>query len=248
MELYAAMVENLDGHVGRLVDYLKSNHLYDNTLIVFMSDNGAAAEDFYNSGNYAPYLRENYDNTLANMGSATSFVAYGPQWAEAGSAPFSRRKTYTREGGLVSPMIVAGPGVASSGIIDRSYVTVMDLAPTFLGMAGAAYPDDGSVRPMLGESMTALLNGTADFVHDSEYVTVLYHSGKALVRKGAWKLSNLEPPFSPDAFELFNVEVDPGETTNLATSEPARFAELLALWESERLRLGIVLPSDVEAR
>lgn len=248
MELYAAMVENLDGHVGRLVDYLKSSRLYDNTLIVFMSDNGAAAEDFYNSGNYAPYLRENYDNTLANMGSATSFVAYGPQWAEAGSAPFSRRKTYTREGGLVSPMIVAGPGVASSGIIDRSYVTVMDLAPTFLGMAGAAYPDDGSVRPMLGESMTALLNGTADFVHDSEYVTVLYHSGKALVRKGAWKLSNLEPPFSPDAFELFNVEVDPGETTNLATSEPARFAELLALWESERLRLGIVLPSDVEAR
>jgi|TARA_B110000116_G_scaffold261155_1_gene265026 arylsulfatase len=143
-------------------------------------------------------------------------------------------------------MIVAGPGVASSGSIDRSYVTVMDLAPTFLRMAEAAYPDDGSVRPMLGESMTALLNGTADSVHDSEYVTVLYHSGKALVRKGAWKLSNLEPPFSPDAFELFNVEVDPGETTNLATSEPARFAELLALWKSERLRLGIVLPSDVE--
>lgn len=248
MELYAAMVENLDGHVGRLVDYLKSSRLYDNTLIVFMSDNGAAAEDFYNSGNYAPYLRENYDNTLANMGSSTSFVAYGPQWAEAGSAPFSRRKTYTREGGLVSPMIVAGPGVTSSGIIDRSYVTVMDLAPTFLGMAGATYPDDGSVRPMLGESMTALLNGTADSVHDSEYVTVLYHSGRALVRKGAWKLSNLEPPFSPDAFELFNVEVDPGETTNLATSEPARFAELLALWESERLRLSIVLPSDVGDR
>ena len=88
MELYAAIVENLDHHVGRLIAYLQANNLYDNTLVVFMSDNGAAGEDFYNGGGFMPYIREHYDNSYENMGTVSSIVLYGPQWAEAGSAPF----------------------------------------------------------------------------------------------------------------------------------------------------------------
>lgn len=245
MELYASMVENLDYHVGRLIEYLKSSGLYDNTLIVFMSDNGAAGEDFYNSGGYAPYLRENYDNSYENMGKPTSWVSYGPQWAEAGSAPFSRYKGYTREGGIRTPMIISGAGVAAQGAVNNSYLTVMDLAPTFLELGNTEYPTDGSVRPMLGESIVGLLSGNASFVHDDSYTTTLFHEGRAFLRQGRWKLVNLEPPFDESKFELFDVEADPGETTNLAEAEPERLADMIELWRVQRMKLGIVLPEDL---
>ena len=243
MELYAAMVDNLDDHVGRLVDYLKANDLYDDTLIVFMSDNGAAAEDFYNRGPFVAYIRERFDNAYETMGTAVSFVSYDDKWAEAGSAPFSRRKTYARQGGIVAPMIIAGPGVDRVGDIDRSYVNVMDLAPTFIDMAGARYPDDKT--PMLGESMTDFLAGRAESVHDDDYVTAVYHRGVAYLRQGPWKIVTLEPPFDESKFELFNVAEDPGETIDLRDSEPEKYAELIALWREERRRLGIVLPRDL---
>jgi arylsulfatase len=245
MELYAAMVDNLDDHIGRLIDYLKSNGLFDNTLIIFMSDNGAAAEDFYHEGRFGEYIREHFDNAYETMGTARSFISYGPQWAEAGSAPFMRRKAYTREGGITAPMIIAGPGVAASGVIDSSYLTVMDLAPTFLEIAGAEYPDDERYAPMLGESMNDFLGGAAPAVHDEDYVTTLYHAGRAYLRQGNWKISNLEPPFDESAFELFNLETDPGETTDLSHEEPEKRAELIDLWREERKRLGIVLPEDL---
>jgi arylsulfatase A-like enzyme len=245
MELYAAMVDNLDDHVGRLLDYLKANGLYDNTLIVFMSDNGAADEDMYNDAVRGHYVRSRFDNAYEKMGTSESFVSYGPAWAEAGSAPFQRYKGYTREGGIVAPLIIAGPGVGSRGIIDSSYLTVMDLAPTFLKIAGAEYPDDGSVRPMLGKSMLRFLAGDADSIHDGNYVTALFHEGRAFLRRGRWKISTLEPPFDQAGFELFDLETDPGETNNLADDEPEMFTELIGLWREERQKLGIILPEDL---
>jgi arylsulfatase len=242
MELYAAMVHNLDFHVGRLVGYLTSVGLIENTLIVFMSDNGAAPEDFYET---LEYVRQHYDNTYEDMGKPSSWVSYGPQWAEASSAPFSRYKRYTREGGIVAPLIVAGKGVARAGAINRSYLTVMDLAPTFLEAAGVMYPSDESVWPMSGESVTGVLEGKTDKVHDDEYVTALYHGGRAFIRQGKWKLVNLEPPFRESDFELFDVEADPGETTNLAVVEADVYADMIALWRTTRIELGIVLPGDL---
>lgn len=245
MQLYAAMVENLDRHVGKLVDHLKATGLYENTLIVFMSDNGAAGEGFFYVGGYRTFLQSRYDNSYENMGHQTSFVSYGPQWAEAGSAPFSRYKGYSREGGIVTPMIISGAGVSAHGMIDRSYVTVMDIAPTLLQVAGATYPTDGSVQPMLGESMLPLLSGQASTIHDSTYVTTLYHAGHAFVGQGRWKLTNLEPPFDESEFQLFDIEKDPGETTNLAAVEREHFDAMIRLWREQRSKLGIVLPSDL---
>ena len=245
MQLYAAMVENLDRHVGKLIDHLKTAGLYEKTIIIFMSDNGAAGEDFFYVGPFRNFLQSHYDNSYENMGRPTSFISYGPQWAEAGSAPFSRYKGYSREGGIVAPMIIAGAGVSSHGVLNRSYVTVMDIAPTLLQIANAKYPVDGSVRPMLGETMVPLLSGTASAVHDSTYVTTLYHAGHAFIRQGRWKLSNLEPPFDESEFQLFDIESDPGETTNLAAVERERFMTLIRLWREQRLRLGIVLPGDL---
>jgi arylsulfatase A-like enzyme len=245
MELYAAMVENLDHHIGRVIDRLEARGVYDNTLIVFMSDNGAASEDFYNAGAFVDYVRQHYDNSYENMGRPTSFVSYGAAWAQAGAAPFSYYKSYTRQGGIAAQLIIAGPTVARRGSISRAYATVMDLAPTFLELGRARYPDDGSVRPMEGESMVPLLEGRTEAVHGADYVTTLFHGGRAFVRRGPWKLVTLDPPFDESAFELFNVDADPGETTNLVNRHPEIHRELLELWRTERARLGIVLPREI---
>jgi arylsulfatase len=246
MELYAAMVDNLDDHIGRLIQTLKDADLYNNTLIIFMADNGAAAEDFYNkSTSYKEYLQATFDNSYDKMGTADSFVSYGPQWAEAGSAPFQRHKGYTREGGIVAPMIITGSGVHPRAKIDSTYATVMDLAPTFLEIAGAQYPTDGSVRPMLGESMVEFLSGKSDAIHDDDYVTVLSHGGRSYLRQGPWKIVTTERPFAESNFELYDLIVDPGEIHNLAEKEPEKLAELIELWRIHRKELGIILPEDL---
>jgi arylsulfatase len=245
MELYAAMVENLDAHVGRLIGYLQRHGLYDNTWIVFMADNGAAGEDFFNTGPFVDYLREHFDNRYELMGTRASFVSYGPPWAEAGSAPFSRYKTYAREGGIVAPLIIAGPGLAQDARIDHSYLTIMDLAPTLLELAHTVYPEREGIAAMLGESLLPYLAGRREHVHDAQYVTTLYHRGNAFLRRGPWKIVTPEPPFDESRFELFNLDEDPGETTDLRQAEPAIYEQLLSLWRSERRRLGILLPRDL---
>ena len=179
------------------------------------------------------------------MGKSDSVVSYAAPWAEAGSAPFQRYKGYTREGGITAPMIISGQGVTSTGTKSSVYLTVMDLAPTFLEMAGIEYPQDGSVQPPLGESMKAFLAAEAMIVHDPDYVTVHSHGGRAMIRKGQWKLTNLDGPFDESELELFNLETDPGETNNLAVSNPEKYQELLKLWREKRRQLGIVLPRDL---
>jgi len=243
MELYAAMVDNLDRQIGRLLDYLRTNGLYDNTLIVFMSDNGAAAEDFYHVGRFSEFLQAHYDNRYGNMGLPESWVSYGPQWAEAGSAPFKRYKGFTTEGGIVAPMIIAGPGVAHRPAASPVYATVSDLAPTFLEMAGAAYPNDKA--PMVGESAWSFLSGETDAIHGAEYVSTLFREGRAFLRQGDWKLVSIDLPFDERNFVLYDVAVDPGETNDLSAAYPQRREALIRLWRSERRKMGILLPQDL---
>ena len=243
MELYAAMLDNLDRHVGRLLNYLRANDLYDDTLIVFLSDNGPAAEDFYHAGPYVDYIQAHYEASYERAGMRGNFLSYGAQWAEAGSAPFKLYKGFPSEGGVVTPMIVKGPGVMAREEYSDIYLTVMDLAPTFLELAGASYPDDKA--PMLGESAWPYFSGRADTVHDGDYVTVFTHRQYAAIRQGVWKLLSLVQPFDERNFTLHNMAEDPGEAFDLSLSNPGKRAELLALWRAERLKLGIVLPEDL---
>ncbi len=243
MELYAAMVDNLDRHVGRLVEYLRDNGLYENTLIVFMADNGAAGEDFANRGPYAPFIKAHYDNSYENMGRPSSWVSYGPQWAEASSAPYKRYKGFTTEGGVVAPMIIAGARVGREREISNTYLTVADLAPTFLEIAGATYPADKV--PMTGESALPYLAGAASRVHGDDYVTALMHRSRVLFRRGDWKLVSLDAFTGEQDFALYNVVRDPGEVNDLSQAEPQRRADMIERWRAERRRLGIVLLEDL---
>src|SRR5690606_35312857 len=153
-------VENLDRHVGRLLAYLERRGLADDTLVVFMGDNGAAAEDFYEQGPFVDYIRAHYRNTYETIGRATSFVSYGPQRAQAGAAPFRLFRGFRAEGGLRAPFTVAGPGVPARDEMSDAFAAVTDLLPTFLDLAGARYPADKA--PTVGRSAWPLFSGRSD--------------------------------------------------------------------------------------
>lgn len=233
MELYAAMVDNLDEQIGRLIEFLKREGLYENTLIVFMSDNGAGAEDFYVQKPYADFIAPRYDNRFENMGAPTSFVSYGPQWAKAGAAPFSYYKGHGTEGGTLAPMIVTGLNFGIKQGTRRDFVTVMDVAPTFLELAAVKYPGRlgaKTTRPMLGESLIPSLRGKSDTVHDSTYVAGFWAGGSVSFRRGRWKLVNTERPYREDRLRLYDVVGDPGETNDLSQARSATYQAMLEAW------------------
>jgi arylsulfatase A-like enzyme len=244
MELYAAMVENLDDHIGQVIKYLKDSKQLDNTIIVFMSDNGAAAEDFYNlPGGFGPFLREHYDNSFENMGKASSFVSYGPQWAQAGAAPFKLFKYYATEGGVVAPLIIAGKNVERKSGLQNEFITVLDLAPTFLELAGIKYPETNNnkkIPPMLGESFLSFIKGKTNTIHTNNYVYGLEHDGQCLLIKGNWKITNISEPFNEDAFTLYNLAEDLGETNDLSKSTPQKFKEMMEEWELFKKKTGVI--------
>ena len=244
MELYAAMVDNLDHHIGQVIQYLKDSKQVDNTIIVFMSDNGAAAEDFYNlPGGFGPFLREHYNNSLENMGKASSFVSYGPQWAVAGAAPFKLFKGYSTEGGVVTPLIISGKKVERKPGLQNIFINVMDLAPTFLELAGIKYPEiynNKKMAPMLGESFLSFIQGKTNTVHSNNYVFGLEHDGQCLLIKGSWKITNISKPFDEAAFALYDLAEDAGETSDLSKSNPQKFKEMMEEWQTFKKKTGVI--------
>ncbi|HNP96694.1 MAG TPA: arylsulfatase [Cyclobacteriaceae bacterium] len=244
MELYAAMVDNLDYHVGQLIQFLKTEELYDNTLIVFMSDNGAAGNDFYNEEWSRDFVRSHYNNAFDSMGRVSSFVSYGPQWAQAGAAPFNRYKGFATEGGISAPLILSGKGIPDTGEVRHEYFTVADLAPTFYELAGVTYPGKSATsktQPLVGNSILPYLQGTSISIHDENYGLGLAQRGHLFYRKGDWKLVQIGEAEQPKLM-LFNVVSDPGETNDLAESEKEKFDELVKEWKAYIKTHNIILP------
>ncbi|SDR99657.1 arylsulfatase [Pseudomonas oryzae] len=249
MEVYAAMVEHLDMNIGLLIDYLKRIGEYENTLIVFMSDNGAAGED--HAKGYSPGDGLT-DDSLANIGRRGSNINYGYRWAEVSATPFSLVKGTTAEGGIAVPTIVRLPAAmgGGGGRILHGFGRVDDLAPTFLEAAGLPLPGDsyqGAPRaPMSGRSLLAMLaGGQADT--SRQVAGELF--GQAYVRDGDWKLVAARAPHSgpplpdrPYAWKLYNLAEDRGETTDLSARYPQKVEELKAQWRRYVDWAGVVEP------
>jgi arylsulfatase len=244
MELYAAMVENLDRHIGRLLAHIARLGKERDTLVIFMSDNGPDGGDFYRDPvPYREYVRANYTIAYEQMGRPGSFITTGAGWAEASSAPYRLFKRYTTEGGTTAPLIAAGASVARASDFKRAYVTVSDIAPTLLELAGAEYPADKV--PMSGRSLVPVLQGRADRVHGDDSVTVYFFRNRASLRVGDWKLMNVETPFDESRFGLYDLKRDPAETTDVSALYPEKRAELIGIWRAARRAAGIVLPGDL---
>lgn len=246
MELYAGMVDNLDYNIGRLITKLKELGIYENTLIIFMSDNGAAAEDFVNHSYFGPYIKQHFNNDYDNMGQIDSYVSYGPQWAEAGSAPFKYFKGYTTEGGMTAPLIITGPQIERYNSLESQFLTLMDIAPTLYDLLEISYPSEYNsheIEALKGASLLPLFKDDAVKIHDENYVFALEHRGYAMLRKGDWKLVNIQSPLDLKNFELYNIKSDPGESVNVRQLHPNEFETLLLEWEVFSKQVGVVTPT-----
>ncbi len=246
MELYAGMVDNLDENIGRILLHLEEIGELENTFILFMSDNGAASEDFFYNDRYGPFIRKHFNDRFECMGVPNSFISYGPQWAEAGSAPFRYFKGFTTEGGMVAPMIIAGPGLKHTNMIHHGFVTLMDIAPTFYELAGAEYPKTyrgKEVYPLKGASLIPFLTGCAESVHTTGYVYGMEHGNRAMIRKGDWKITSNKLPFAPENFELFDLSEDLAELHDLRETHPEKYKELLEEWRRFSNKIAVQVPT-----
>jgi arylsulfatase A-like enzyme len=241
MEVFAAMVGNMDHHIGQLLDYLKRIGQYDNTLIIFMSDNGAAGNSPANLGQNRQWIAENFDNSLGNMGRKGSFIDLGAQWAQATAVPSPLYKGFTTQGGINTPAIVSFPGQPNKGQIVKELTHVMDVMPTILDVAGIDQPGQRflgrDVHPIQGLSIVPAIRGEAV----AERVIGWELFDRRALRKGDWKLVFNEKPYAKGDWALYNLANDPSESRDLATAEPAKLKELLAEWERYVKENGVIL-------
>ena len=251
MEIYAAMVEYLDDQVGRLVAHLKKTGTYENTLIVFMSDNGAAGEDMAElmaklDPSAKEWFERTFDNRLENLGRCGSFVEYGPAWAQVSSVPFRLYKGVEAEGGIRAPLIVSGPGVRHAGSLNLSVLHVMDILPTFLEAAGQPHPSASAagahLAPVQGRSLWSLLGGGSGAVRSQTDWLGWELFGNRAVRQGDWKLLYLHTAAGGTGdWQLYNLKDDPAELIDLSSRHPDNRQALLALWDEYVKRNGVIL-------
>jgi arylsulfatase len=254
MELYAGMVENLDFHVGRLIDHLKQIGEYENTVFVVFGDNGAEGTDLFKMISGSPGSRDflfaasAWSQTNPNAwGDPGSYVAYGPMWAQVSMTPFSQYKGWLAEGGIRNALIVSGPAVKrAKGSLNRGLTHVADLMPTLLEIAGAGYPKtrDGRDLPALsGKSWGPVLLGQAESPRTEQDYLAWELFGNRAVRQGEWKIRWQYKPLGKEEWELFNLAADPAERKDLAAERPDKVKEMVALWESYVRANNVVLPS-----
>ncbi len=243
MELYAAMVENLDRNIGRLLAHLADTGQLDNTLVMFSSDNGAEGNPVLETD----WVWEGYDNSYENLGRPGSYVVYHTGWARASTAPFRLFKTFPTEGGTRVPAIVRLPGGIRGPAFDDVLVSVLDVAPTVLELAGVEHPGTSyagrTVAPLEGASMVPFLRGESPSVHPPDHTIAWELFGRRALLRGDWKLLWLWEPYGAERWSLYNLASDPSESVDLAEQEPAIFTELVGLWSDYAERNGVVLPT-----
>jgi arylsulfatase len=254
MEIYAAMLANMDYHIGRVLDHLKEAGKLDNTLVIFFSDNGAESIELASliESAFSPQAKkwflENFDRRPENWGRKGSVVDYGPAWAQAGSVPFRMFKGYVSEGGIRAPLIIAGPGVTHAGDINASFLHVMDVAPTLYELAGAEHPSrkhGSKLAPVQGKSLVPLLTGKSDAIRGGSDWIGWEMFGNRAVRQGDWKiLYLLKAAGGSGDWQLFNLHDDPAELHDLSKTHPDKRQALLALWDEYVKTNGVILTGD----
>lgn len=229
MEVYAGMAEAMDFHVGRLVDSLRKSGELENTVFVFLSDNGPEGSDYDEA---QLWIRTQYTQATEQLGGKGAYGVVGPSWASASASPLSTYKFYAGEGGIRTPMFIAGPQISQAAHISRSLTHVTDIAPTLLDMAGVTAPtgqyQGKPVEAIAGRSLLPLLAGTASVVRGPQEALGYELSGNLAVFKGALKLSKNLPPLGDGQWHLYDLTQDPGETHDLQSALPTEFATMQA--------------------
>jgi len=223
MAVYAAMTDRLDQNIGQLLSYLDSTGQADNTLIFFVSDNGASAE-VVGPGNLNP------EGSSGEIGSVGRWTSLGENWANVSNVPFRYYKNYSYEGGTCTPLIAYWPGHIEPGSRSEFMGHVIDFAPTLAELAGVSYPDSfrqEPLPPLPGESLLPVLTGEA---HDRQQpLYYQWREGRAVWQDG-WKAIEQ----GDRGWELYHLATDRTELHDLAAQEPERLQRMRTDWQAWR--------------
>lgn len=248
MEVYAAMIDYLDEQIKRVLDYLKETGEYDNTLILFISDNGANGHMPTAYPGQTEEFLSTFDNSLENRGLPNSFIEPGPGWSQASMAPSRMYKAFTAEGGIKAPLLVKLPGeMANAGTMNHSFFHIRDLMPTILDVANVRHEEEFNGRevlPMQGKSLLDLFSGqTASPYAGANQVGYELFGMKAYF-SGDWKVLWMPQPVGTGGWELFNLKDDPAELIDLSAERPEKLKELVDQWERYKEENGVLDPSS----
>lgn len=250
MAVFAAMVESIDHGVGRIVDHLKKTGDLDNTLILFLSDNGACYE-WGPFGFDGPSRRGNTvlrtGDRLREIGGRGTHQSYGSAWANLGNTPFRLYKHFTHEGGIGTPFIAHWPkGIGKPDRWVRHPAHVMDIMPTVMQAAQAPYPasfNGHDITPLEGVSLVPAMRG-----HQMRERPIGFdHQGAHALRKGDWKAVWSKRMPHKVRWELYNLAEDRCETDDLASKHPDRVRVMADEWERWARRVGVIHPPDQAA-
>lgn len=243
MAVYAAMVDRLDQNIGRILSKLQEMGELNNTLIIFLADNGGCHEEIKNQGNYI--------RTTGETGTKDSFDSYEFPWANVSNTPFRMYKHWVNEGGISTPFIATYPNKIKGGKLDnRTPGHIIDLMPTFLELAGGRYPETykgNKITPMEGTSLTPALTGKK--LH-REKPLFWEHEGNRAMRSGDWKIvsqyNEKERKFGP--WELYDLKKDRSELKDLSSVEPELKARLVSEYEQWANRVGVVAKEQLDKK
>ena len=218
MAIHAAMIHRMDIEIGRVFQQIKDMGQWENTLVIFLSDNGASAEIMVRDDGHDPSLPP---------GSAGTYLCLGPGWSTVANTPFRRHKTWTHEGGTSTPLIMAWPnGIAGKGEFRNTPGHVIDIVPTILDLVDLK-PGQAADQPAFpGVSMVDLFSKSTEDPQRLERPIWWFHDGNKAIRQGDWKA--VAPVGEP--WELYNLKVDRDESSDLAIAEHEKLAELVSEW------------------
>jgi arylsulfatase len=223
MEVFAAMVDNLDQNIGRVIDHLKADGKWDNTIVFFLSDNGASHE---REKIYQRAFKKYKPTGQEKIGGVMTFETVGPSWARVSNTPFAKHKSMSHEGGVCTPMVVRwGKGITGAGAFTDTPAHVVDILPTLVELSGGSYPNifnEAPLKPMEGISLVPTFTGSA--VTQRNIPIGFDFGGGQGVRDGVWKLVRA----GKQPWELYNLKTDRSECNNLASDYPERVAEMEA--------------------
>jgi arylsulfatase/uncharacterized sulfatase len=240
MEVYAGMVDAMDMHIGRLMDYLESIGEYEDTIFIFTSDNGAEGSGLI-SPTGTSVLGEwfndvGYSADYETLGERGSFNAIGPSNASIAASPLAYYKFHASEGGLRVPLVISGPGINYQGTMTDEFVFVTDLTPTILELVDVNNHDgnwDGKeVEPIIGSGFSRFLAGNSVQIHHASEAIGYELGGNSALFKGDYKIVINPAGQNETEWHLFNIKSDPGETKDLATDQADLLAEMLADYEA----------------
>jgi arylsulfatase len=244
MEVYAAMIDYMDVQIARVFDYLKEIGEYDNTMIIFLSDNGANGHlPTAYPGQTEEHL-DSFDNSLENRGLVNSFIETGPGWTQASMAPSRLFKAFTAEGGIRAPLMVKLPGeMPNAGTVNHSFFHVRDIMPTILDVAGVEFNQQingRSVVAMQGSSALNFLSGKVSMPYSGADRVGYELFGMKAFFDGDWKILLMPPPFGTGDWQLYNLREDPGEIVDLSDQHSERLVKMIAQWEQYKEENGVL--------